>query len=180
VAVIAAIALVGAAGALAWRTFDKQSSPASSPSPSSSPYPGSSLALTASADALVVHLAMPPHDVTVDLPIATVSFGDQVLRMDTHQATGDWRAPQPLGFTAIGHIFGAPVPSGTELDIVGDASSATATISPMGRGGQSVPIELQDGVGRLPLRAGTYDLFVSAYWRQGQAQFAVYVAVTGM
>jgi hypothetical protein len=141
--------------------------------------PGSSLAAKASPDALVVHLPPPlPGGPNWPSP-ASISFHGEQSGMGIYGKGGRWdTSSPPQAWPQIGVAFPSAVPPGAELDIVGGAKTAKASVTRVS-GSSTRPIELTDGVGRLPMRPGSYTLTVVGYWSEGSATLAVEITVGG-
>jgi hypothetical protein len=70
---------------------------------------------------------------------------------------------------------------GALLQLTGNAARMTATYRPYLRGhdlvGTPVPIELRNGIGRLPATPGAYRIHIVGYWPAGHAGFLFDIAV---
>jgi hypothetical protein len=139
---------------------------------------GDALAASASSNVLVVRIGSPTSTAPLALPSATMSFEGTTSRMYIRAATG-WDIHEPTGFPAMGGDFSDPLPAGTKIAVLGDATEASVSTQRTGQGHpKSVPLRLQDGTARLPERPGSYSVDVIGYWPQGQAHFDLYVTVS--
>ena len=155
VAGLVAFAVFAAAGAFAWRTFDRAGTAGTEPTPSPAPGPAVVTLMESNSEY--------PH-----VPGAEMTYGadrapGQLASFSWGNAIVDTITPQ----------FRRPllVPSGTIVAVRGDAESVRAGLVE-GRGFKlSRPIALRSGELILPQAPGSYFLEVTGTWTKGTVSF---------
>jgi hypothetical protein len=125
----------------------------------------------ASAPALVATLNAPLDGST---PGLSLSYGD--FHKDFFAQGGSW--PGLGAYDDIGQVFPAPLPSGAELRVDGDAQNVMAEIrSELSLGPSISDLDLRNRVAALPDRPGRYLLTIKASWQQGTVVFPVTITI---